>query len=61
MDNPKIVPYEKLEMDPSSSVLHYGQSVFEGMKAHKDSNGEVFMFRPEENFKRLNISAKIHS
>ena len=56
--NPKIVPYEKLEMDPSSSVLHYGQSVFEGMKAYKDSNGEVFMFRPEENFKRLNISAK---
>jgi len=56
--NPKIVPYEKLKMDPSSSVLHYGQSVFEGMKAYKDGNGEVFMFRPEENFKRLNKSAK---
>ena len=35
--NPKIIPYEKLKMDPSSSVLHYGQSVFEGMKAYKDS------------------------
>ncbi len=56
--NPKIVPYEKLKMDPSSSVLHYGQSVFEGMKAYKDGNDEVFMFRPEENFKRLNKSAK---
>lgn len=56
--NPKIVPYEKLKMDPSSSVFHYGQSVFEGMKAYKDGNNEVFMFRPEENFKRLNKSAK---
>ena len=56
--NPKIVPYKKLKMDPSSSVLHYGQSVFEGMKAYKDGNDEVFMFRPEENFKRLNKSAK---
>ena len=56
--NPKVVPYKKLKMDPSSSVLHYGQSVFEGMKAYKDGNNEVFMFRPEENFKRLNKSAK---
>ncbi len=56
--NPKIIPYKKLKMDPSSSVLHYGQSVFEGMKAYKDGNDEVFMFRPEENFKRLNKSAK---
>ncbi len=56
--NPKIVPYKKLKMDPSSSVLHYGQSVFEGMKAYKDVNDEVFMFRPENNFERLNKSAK---
>ena len=56
--NPKIVPYKKLKMDPSSSVLHYGQSVFEGMKAYKDGNDEVFMFRPENNFERLNKSAK---
>ena len=56
--NPKVVPYKKLKMDPSSSVLHYGQSVFEGMKAYKDGNDEVFMFRPENNFERLNKSAK---
>ena len=56
--NPKIIPYEELIMDPSSSVLHYGQSVFEGMKAYKDDKDQVFMFRPEENFKRLNNSAK---
>ena len=56
--NPKIIPYKKIKMDPSSSVLHYGQSVFEGMKAYKDVNDEVFMFRPENNFERLNKSAK---
>jgi branched-chain amino acid aminotransferase len=56
--NPKIIPYEEFKMSPSSSVLHYGQSIFEGMKAYKDGENQVFMFRPEENFKRLNKSAK---
>ena len=55
--NPKIVPYKKLKMDPSSSVLHYGQSVFEGMKAFKNSNNEVLFFRKDQNFNRLNKSA----
>jgi branched-chain amino acid aminotransferase len=56
--NPKIVPFEGFSMHPASSVLHYGQSIFEGMKAYKNEKGEVFLFRPEQNIKRLNISAE---
>lgn len=55
---PEITPYKPLTLDPSSSVLHYGQAVFEGMKAFKDNNGLLWLFRPEENFKRINLSAK---
>lgn len=55
--SPKIVPYGPLTLDPSARVFHYGQAVFEGMKAYKDDNGQVFMFRPDENFKRINISS----
>ena len=55
---PKIMPYQPLTLDPSSKIFHYGQSIFEGMKAYKDAKGEVFLFRPLENFKRLNISAE---
>ncbi len=55
---PKIVPYQAITLDPSSKIFHYGQSIFEGMKAYKDDNGEVFLFRPLENHKRLNISAE---
>ena len=55
---PEITPYQNLTLDPSAGVLHYGQSVFEGMKAFKDESGEIWLFRPEENFKRINISAK---
>ncbi len=54
---PEIVPYGPLSMDPSSSVLHYGQAVFEGMKAYKDEQGQVWLFRPDENFKRINKSS----
>ena len=54
---PEIVPYGPLQMDPSSRVFHYGQAVFEGMKAYKDDSGEAFLFRPEENFERINKSA----
>jgi branched-chain amino acid aminotransferase len=56
--SPKIVPYQPLVLDPSAKIFHYGQSVFEGMKAYKDDNDEVWMFRPLENFRRLNISSK---
>lgn len=56
--DPKITPYKPILLDPSVSVLHYGQSVFEGMKAYKDNNGKVWLFRPKENWKRLNKSCK---
>lgn len=54
---PKIVPYQNLSLDPSAKIFHYGQSVFEGMKAYKDEDDQIWLFRPEENQKRLNISA----
>lgn len=52
----KIVPYAPFQMDPSSMVLHYGQAVFEGMKAYRAKDGRILLFRPEANFKRLNLS-----
>lgn len=55
---PKVVPYQPITLDPSAKIFHYGQSVFEGMKAYKDANDNVWLFRPLENFKRLNISSK---
>ena len=55
---PKVVPYGPISLDPSSKIFHYGQSVFEGMKAYKDANENVWLFRPIDNFKRLNISSK---
>ncbi len=55
---PKIIPYQNISLDPSAKIFHYGQSVFEGMKAYKDARGDIWMFRPVENQKRLNISAK---
>ena len=54
---PKIMPYQAMTIDPSARVFHYGQAVFEGMKAYKDDNGEVFLFRPEDNHSRINKSA----
>ena len=55
---PQIVPYQNISLDPSSKIFHYGQSVFEGMKAYKDNDGGIWLFRPEENQKRINISSK---
>ncbi len=55
---PKVVPYAPISLDPSAKIFHYGQSVFEGMKAYKDENDNVLLFRPIDNFKRLNISSK---
>lgn len=54
----KIVPYGPLTISPAAKVFHYGQAVFEGMKAYKDDAGDVFLFRPEENFERINKSSK---
>lgn len=55
---PKIVPYQPLTLDPASKIFHYGQSIFEGMKAYKDSDGQVWLFRPKDNHARLNKSAQ---
>lgn len=57
-ENPKIVPYGPMEMEPSAKVFHYGQAVFEGMKAYKDEQDKIWLFRPDENQKRINISSK---
>jgi branched-chain amino acid aminotransferase len=56
--NPVIRPYGDLTISPSAKVFHYGQAVFEGMKAYKDNNGKVFLFRPDENQERINKSSK---
>jgi branched-chain amino acid aminotransferase len=55
---PQIVPYQGITLDPAAKIFHYGQSVFEGMKAYKDKEDQIWLFRPEENQKRLNISSK---
>lgn len=55
---PVIKPYGPLTIDPSARVFHYGQAVFEGMKAYKDANDDIFLFRPDENFNRINASSK---
>lgn len=54
--DPRIVPYGPLPIDPAAMVLHYGQEVFEGLKAYKAQDGRILLFRPEENFKRMNVS-----
>ncbi len=54
---PIIKSYEPFMIDPSAKVFHYGQAIFEGMKAYKDDNDAVWLFRPDENFIRFNKSA----
>lgn len=54
----EIKPYQPLLLQPSVAALHYGQAIFEGIKAYKDPNGESFIFRPIDNFRRFNISAE---
>lgn len=52
----RIVPYGPLALDPSSMVLHYGQAIFEGLKAYKTADGRILLFRPKKNMERINIS-----
>lgn len=52
----RIVPYGPIELDPAAMCLHYGQTVFEGMKAYRAKDGRVLLFRPEKNMARLNMS-----
>lgn len=54
----EILPYGPIPIDPASSVLHYGQEIFEGLKAYRHGDGSIVAFRPEENARRLNESAK---
>jgi branched-chain amino acid aminotransferase len=57
-ESPIIEPYSPISLDPSAKIFHYGQSIFEGMKAYKDAKGNTLLFRPLENCKRLNKSAE---
>lgn len=52
-----IMPYQPLSFSPAASVFHYGQAIFEGLKAHKNEAGDIFIFRADENLKRMNRSA----
>jgi len=57
-ENLRVMPYGKLELDPANSMIHYGQSIFEGLKAFKADDGRVLVFRPEMNAKRMHLSAE---
>jgi branched-chain amino acid aminotransferase len=53
-----IMPYDKMSFSPAASMMHYGQAIFEGLKAYRGDKGEVLAFRPYDNFKRMNVSAE---
>jgi branched-chain amino acid aminotransferase len=53
---PRITPYQNLSLDPATCVFHYAFTAFEGMKAYKDGQGNVRLFRPDRNMRRLNKS-----
>ena len=55
---PEIKPYQPLLLDPSVAAIHYGQAIFEGVKAYKNPAGEAIIFRPQDNYRRFNISAE---
>lgn len=57
-NNGELVPFGNFEISPAACVLNYGQGIFEGMKALRTKNGEINLFRPKDNAKRLNDSAK---
>ena len=54
--DPKIVPYQPITLEPSAMVFHYGQEMFEGLKAYKTEDGRVLLFRPDKNIARANHS-----
>lgn len=54
--SPRILPYGPLSLDPAAMCLHYGQEVFEGLKAYRTPDGKVLLFRPDKNMSRLNLS-----
>ena len=54
--DPQIMPYGPISLDPSAMIFHYGQAIFEGLKAYKSPEGEILLFRPKNNMNRVNIS-----
>jgi branched-chain amino acid aminotransferase len=57
-NNFRVMPYGYMPISPATPALHYGQSIFEGMKALKNAAGEALVFRPLDNWKRMNVSAE---
>ncbi|MBT5576217.1 MAG: branched chain amino acid aminotransferase, partial [Microbacteriaceae bacterium] len=55
---PRVQPYGPIPLDPAASVLHYGQEIFEGMKAYRHEDGSIWTFRPDQNAMRLQRSAR---
>ena len=56
--NARIIPYGYMPVSPASPAIHYGQSIFEGIKAYKSAKGEILVFRPMDNLRRMNISGE---
>ncbi len=56
--SPAITPYRDFSLDPAAMVLHYGQAIFEGLKAYRGRDGHICLFRPRDNFQRMNRSAR---
>lgn len=56
--NPRIEPFQDFSVSPAAMVFHYGQAIFEGLKAYKTPAGKICLFRPRDNFERMNRSAK---
>ena len=54
----EVLPYGPILMDPAAAVLHYGQEIFEGIKAYRHDDGSIWTFRPYENARRLQASAR---
>ncbi len=55
--NPRIIPYANFSISPAAMAIHYGQEIFEGLKAYRANDGSIYLFRPEDNAKRFNRSA----
>ena len=54
----QVRPYGSISLDPACTVFHYGQAIFEGLKAYRHADGDVYTFRPEQNARRFQRSAK---
>ncbi|MBU0730267.1 MAG: branched chain amino acid aminotransferase, partial [Proteobacteria bacterium] len=52
-----VVPYQSFQLDPAAMVFHYGQAIFEGLKAYRSKDDTIYLFRPAANLERMNISA----